>query len=51
MVRMLIAQLADVHLGHRQYGLEERLEDYNRAFLNAVDELVRLREERGGWTR
>ncbi|GAB6943259.1 DNA repair exonuclease [Vulcanisaeta sp. JCM 14467] len=44
---MLIAHLADVHLGHRQYGLEERLEDYNRAFLRAVDELVRLREERG----
>ncbi|ADN50027.1 DNA repair exonuclease [Vulcanisaeta distributa] len=44
---MLIAQLADIHLGHRQYGLDERLEDYNRAFLSAVDELVRLREERG----
>ncbi len=44
---MLIAQLADIHLGHRQYGLDERLEDYNRAFLRAVDELVRLREERG----
>ncbi|MGC8607191.1 MAG: DNA repair exonuclease [Vulcanisaeta sp.] len=44
---MLIAQLADIHLGHRQYGLEERLEDYNRAFLNAVDRLTQLREERG----
>ncbi|WP_243669529.1 DNA repair exonuclease [Vulcanisaeta sp. JCM 16161] len=44
---MLIAQLADIHLGHRQYGLEERLEDYNRAFLNAVDRLIQLREERG----
>jgi predicted phosphodiesterase len=44
---MLIAQLSDVHLGHRQYGLEERLEDYNRAFLSAVDEIIRLREERG----
>ncbi|MFP3296535.1 MAG: DNA repair exonuclease [Vulcanisaeta sp.] len=44
---MLIAQLADVHLGHRQYGLEDRLEDYNRAFLRAVDEIVRLRESEG----
>ncbi len=44
---MLIAQLADIHLGHRQYGLDERLEDYNRAFLNAVNEVLRLREEGG----
>jgi DNA repair exonuclease SbcCD nuclease subunit len=44
---MLIAHLADIHLGHRQYGLEERLEDYNRAFLRAVDEIVRLREGEG----
>lgn len=44
---MLIAQLADIHLGHRQYGLDERLEDYNRAFLSAVNEVLRLREKGG----
>ncbi|MGC8542643.1 MAG: DNA repair exonuclease [Vulcanisaeta sp.] len=44
---MLIAHLSDIHLGHRQYGLDERLEDYSRAFLKAVDEVLRLREERG----
>ncbi len=42
---MIIAHLSDAHLGHRQYGLDERLEDYNRAFLNAIDEIIRLKEE------
>ncbi len=42
-----MAHLSDIHLGHRQYGLEERLEDYNKAFLRAVDELLRLHEEEG----
>ncbi len=37
---MRFAHLADVHLGHRQYGLWERALDYNRAFTTAVDEIV-----------
>jgi len=44
---MIIAHLADIHLGRRQYGLEERMEDYNKAFLRAVDLLLEIREKRG----
>ena len=44
---MLIAHVSDVHLGRRQYGLEARARDYESAFLNAVDEIIRLHEERG----
>ncbi|WP_291766006.1 metallophosphoesterase family protein [Caldivirga sp. UBA161] len=44
---MLIAHISDVHLGRRQYGLEARARDYELAFLNAVNEIIKLREERG----
>jgi len=37
---MRFAHLADVHLGHRQYGLWERALDYTRAFTRAVDEVL-----------
>ena len=37
---MKFAHLADLHLGYRQYGLYERLEDYNRAFEKAVEEVI-----------
>jgi exonuclease SbcD len=29
--------MSDVHLGYRQYNLEERFKDFGRAFMNAVD--------------
>lgn len=32
---MLVAHVSDAHLGRRQYGLEERREDYIRAFREA----------------
>ncbi|ABW01909.1 metallophosphoesterase family protein [Caldivirga maquilingensis] len=44
---MLIAHISDVHLGRRQYGLEARARDYEAAFLNAISEIIKLREERG----
>ncbi|NPB00623.1 MAG: DNA repair exonuclease [Crenarchaeota archaeon] len=43
---MLIAHLADVHIGHRQYGLDKRAEDYAKAFAKAVDLILRLKEEK-----
>ena len=42
---MLIAHLADIHIGHRQYGLEQRAEDYALAFRKAIDKLLKLAEE------
>lgn len=44
---VLLAHISDIHLGRRQYGLDARAKDYEEAFLNAVDKLVKLREERG----
>ncbi|MGC8569974.1 MAG: metallophosphoesterase family protein [Caldivirga sp.] len=44
---MLIAHMSDVHLGRRQYGLEARAKDYEIAFFNAINEIIRLHEERG----
>jgi DNA repair exonuclease SbcCD nuclease subunit len=32
--------IADVHLGYQQYGLQERFDDFSRAFLNLVDEAL-----------
>ncbi len=43
---MLIAHLADIHIGHRQYGLDKRAEDYARAFSRAVDLILKLKEEK-----
>ncbi len=43
---MLIAQLADAHIGHRQYGLEERAKDYEKAFIEAINKIVQLRHEK-----
>lgn len=37
----LIAHMADVHLGHRQYGLSEREVDVYEAFEEAVDAVLR----------
>lgn len=39
--------MSDVHLGRRQYGLEARAKDYELAFFNAINEIIRLHEERG----
>jgi DNA repair exonuclease SbcCD nuclease subunit len=37
MKRMRFLHLADVHLGYKQYGSEERLIDFAQAFLNAMN--------------
>ncbi|MEM2906258.1 MAG: DNA repair exonuclease [Candidatus Bathyarchaeia archaeon] len=37
---MRFAHLADVHLGHRQYGLWERALDYAKAFMEAIEEIL-----------
>ena len=37
--------LADVHLGYAQYGLETRREDFNRAFLEAVEKTIELKPD------
>ncbi|MCS7118295.1 MAG: DNA repair exonuclease [Thaumarchaeota archaeon] len=39
----LIAHMADVHLGHRQYGSAEREQDVYEAFEEAVDAVLRER--------
>ncbi len=44
---MLIAHLADIHIGHRQYGLEQRAEDYAQTFRRAVEKILELRETKG----
>lgn len=35
--------LADVHLGFTQYNLSERREDFSRAFIEAVDKILKLK--------
>lgn len=35
-----IAHLADTHLGYRQYGLQEREDDFYDSFINIVDEII-----------
>lgn len=35
-----IAHLADTHLGYKQYGLQEREEDFYDAFKNVVDDII-----------
>ncbi len=43
---MIIAHLADIHIGHRQYGLDQRAEDYARTFKKAVDKLLEIHEDK-----
>lgn len=35
-----IAHLADTHLGYRQYGLQEREDDFYDSFINIVDDII-----------
>ncbi len=42
---MLIAHLADVHLGFRQYGRKEREEDIFRAFEYVIEEILKERPD------
>ncbi|MHA2610613.1 MAG: metallophosphoesterase family protein [bacterium JZ-2024 1] len=37
---MKIAHLADTHIGFRQFGIEEREEDFLRAFERAIEEIL-----------
>lgn len=37
---MKIAHMADTHLGHRQYGIEEREDDLYEAFQNVIDDMI-----------
>jgi len=37
---LLIAHVADTHLGYMQYNLEERFEDFNDAFREVVDKAI-----------
>lgn len=32
--------IADIHLGYQQYGLQERFDDFSRAFLNLVEQAI-----------
>ncbi|MEM3627839.1 MAG: DNA repair exonuclease [Candidatus Bathyarchaeia archaeon] len=36
---------ADLHLGYAQYGLEERREDFDRAFSELVDKTIKLKPD------
>ncbi|MDI3328495.1 MAG: exonuclease SbcCD subunit D [Alicyclobacillaceae bacterium] len=40
MAALSFLHVADLHLGFQQYNLEERFEDFGRAFFQAVDEAV-----------
>lgn len=42
---MLLAHLADIHLGYRQYGLLEREEDVYHAFGEAVEKIIQEHAE------
>ena len=39
---MRIAHISDTHLGFRQYGLQERKEDFKKAFVNAFEKIAEL---------
>lgn len=43
---VLLAHVSDIHLGRRQYGLEARAKDYEKAFMRVVDKLVELKKEK-----
>ena len=40
---MYFLHIADVHLSYQQYGLTERFNDLNRAFLHLMDEAIARR--------
>ncbi|MGL4647812.1 MAG: metallophosphoesterase family protein, partial [Caldilineaceae bacterium] len=42
-MRLRFLHMADVHLGNRQYGLDERADDFAAAFYHAIDHAIRLR--------
>jgi len=44
---MLVVHLADIHVGHRQYGLDQRAEDYAQTFRRTVEKILELRESKG----
>ncbi|RLI35370.1 hypothetical protein DRO53_01410 [Candidatus Bathyarchaeota archaeon] len=37
--------MADIHLGYTQYNLPERAEDFAKAFIQAVDEVLKLKPD------
>jgi len=39
---MRIAHISDTHLGFRQYGLQEREEDFKKAFVDAFEKIAEL---------
>jgi DNA repair exonuclease SbcCD nuclease subunit len=40
---MRFLHFADVHLGYQQYGVQERFDDFSRAYLHIVDQAVSQR--------
>ena len=42
---MRIAHISDTHLGFRQYELQEREEDFKRAFVDAFEKIAELRPD------
>lgn len=42
---MRIAHISDTHLGCRQYGLQEREEDFKNAFIRAFERIIELRPD------
>jgi DNA repair exonuclease SbcCD nuclease subunit len=42
---MRIAHISDTHLGFRQYGLQEREEDFKKAFADAFEKIAELRPD------
>ncbi len=39
-IMVLLAHVSDTHLGYKQYNLDEREEDFNRAFEEVVDRVI-----------
>jgi DNA repair exonuclease SbcCD nuclease subunit len=42
---MRIVHISDTHLGFRQYGLQEREEDFKKAFVDAFEKIAELRPD------
>ena len=40
-MRASFIHIADTHLGHEQYGVRERFNDFSRAFWDITDEAVK----------
>ena len=43
---MLIIHLADIHIGRKQYGLDERALDFEKTFKKAIEKILQIHDEK-----